>query len=287
MRALRDWEVLGYEEHEVMAAQELLANGVKFTPNMLGQLGFNSFEVQRLRQIHDIITGKKVIETADDLSHHIKRIHRGRRLSMAELLPSKVLRVPRKAVIHSITDPTFKMYNSENYSKINRFYDVVGVGGSRIHIETARKPVLKFKQSKVVEGVIEIQELLESGRVKIAVNREYAALCNRFVIAMGFRKPELHHGCAQIVGLDGTKVYVYAKSIGKREKLDFMLGSARVYDHGIFPEDIVPKLQSAAEMNFYRVGGRHIEYYPYTEEYKILIPEGTREEEDDELQIID
>lgn len=282
-----NWEVLGYEAYEVQTVDGLLRGGAKFTPKALEYMGFNSYEVRRIRQIHAIMIGKTEIESADDLVNHLRKVHTGRRLGMQDLLASKILRVPRKAFIYGIKDPTFKMYNSENYSKFNRLYDVVSVGGQRIHIDTARKPVLKFKQSKVVEGVIEITELMESGRVKIAVNREYSTLCNRFVIAVGFRKPETHHGCAQIVAFDGTRVFVYCRSIGKREKLDFMLGSTRVYDHGIYKEDILPKLMNVSEMTFLRVGGKHIEYQPYTEEYKLIIADKEDETEEDELQIID
>jgi len=281
-----DLRVLGFKDHEIYCMQELMSSGEKITPMNLSKLGFNVHEVGRLKQLHGLMSGRVEIEDSDDFAKQLKKLSVGHKTSIRELPPTRVTRVPRKAVIHSIEDSTFKMYNSSNYGKVNKFYDVVTVGGNRIHIETARKPVLKYKQSKKVDGVIEITELLEDGRVRIAVNREYASLCNRYVIVAGVREPDVHHGCAKMVIWDGSKIYVYVKSIGRREKLDYMLSSVRVYDHGIFKEDIEAKLKLSVETVGYRLGAKHVEYLEYTEEYEIRIPEGDREE-DSELQILD
>ncbi len=276
---------LGFSEFEINTLQNILINGGRTSINSIVGLGLTYEDARRIKYMHDICIGKVVIENTDDLIKHLRRIYRGHRIGIGDLAVSRISRVNRKAVVAGITDPTFKIYNSKQYKLYDKMYDVVSVTGRRILVETNRKPVLKFKQPKFIEGILEITEVKENGNIIVAFDKRYCKLCNRFIVVGALRKPEFHHGLIEIICVDGTKVYVFAKTLGTRETVSYNMGTQRVYDYGYFAKDIKEKINMAGNMMYRQLGGVHAEIYPANQDYRPLTIEEV--EDTDEIVIQD
>lgn len=262
---------LGFRPEEVQTLQYIIYNGGKVTNQSLVKYGIPYKEAKRLKYMHDICVGKVSIENKNDLCKHLRKLFCDvRRIGIQDLAVSKVSKVPRKAVIAGIKDETFKIYNSKNYDIKDRMYDVVDVTGKRIVIETDRKPVLKYKQPKFVEGVIEIKELKDDGNVVVSVDKEYIKLVNRFIIVGSLRRPEFHNGMIEIICTEGTKVYVFAQTLGTKEKVSYNMGTQRVYEYGFNKDEIDSKLTSVGIMIYKKLCGVYASKIPANQDFRLL-----------------
>ena len=276
--------MLGFNSGEIQTLELIVNNGGKVSTNALTMYGLSYDQARRLRYMYDICIGKVVIESTEDLCKHLRKMFGGhRRIGIQDLAVSKINKVPRKAVVAGIKDETFCIYNSANYPILERLYDVVNVTSTRITIETDRKPVLKFKQPKYVEGVVEIKEAKPNGKALVAFDKKYCKLCNRYIIVAGLRRPEYHLGMAEIICIEGTKVYVYASNMGTKESVSYSMMTQRVYDYGVFPNQIGNKLKAVASELYKQLCGVYAEIIQSNQDYSI-IPFEDLEEDDIEIE---
>lgn len=279
---------LGFTLEEINFLGFIVANGGSVSRSELCKNGLTYEQASRIKYMYDIVIGKTSVESTDDLSKHLRKMFGNyRHIGIQDLAVSRISEVPRKAVIAGITDKTFSVYNSAGKPQNERMYNVVGVTKERIYIETPIKPVLKYKQQKFVDGVIEIKELKGNGNVVVAVDKKYIRLVNRFVIIASLRRPEFHLGMVEIICIEGTKVYVYAQTMGVRDTVKYNMGTQRVYDYGFFNYEIKPKLLAVATELYKLVCGVYAEKVPANQDFIMISPDKTDAEDDnsDDIEI--
>lgn len=272
---------LGFTLDEIAIMNNCLNSGINVTINNLNQ--FVDYQTaKKIKYMYDICTGKIQIETTDELCRHLKKMFGNtRKVGIRDLIPSKIDNIPRKVVINGITDEKFKIYNSSNYkSNYEKLYDLEKIGQNTITIKTKRKPVLRYGESKTVDGVIAIKNIDENNNVTLEVNKKYTRQCNRFIVVASLKYPEFYHSMVEIICIEGTKVYVFAKSIGKSNKVMYNNGTQRVYDYGFFPYEIDQKVTQAAAELYSKVCGVYAVRHPANQDYPILIKESVAEEVD-------
>lgn len=277
---------LGFSQEEIGFLGRLMQfDGRATVNNMVSNYGLPYEQAKKIKYMYDICTGRVVIDSTDDLCKHLRKLFgQHRRVGIADLAVSTVGEIPRKAVVGGIPkDTPFVIWNSARYPVNERMYTVVDVTGSNIIIETERKPVLKYKQAKFIEGVLEIKELSSSGKLKIAINKQYCRLCNRFVIVASFRRPEFHHGMVEIICIDGTKVYIFADTVKANKYSRFSNGTQRVYDYGFYPAEIKSKLLSSASKLYQSLCGVYATTFDANKSYEILSEES--KPDSDEIEI--
>lgn len=276
---------LGFSEQEINNLQYIITNGGKVTTNALMQYGYSYEQAKRLRYMYEICLGKVVIDDTNALVKHLRKMNANMpRIGIQNLKVSTVNKVPRKAVVAGIKDPTYKIYNSGNHAVNDRMYDVVDVTSSNIHIKTSRKPVLKYGQSKQIDGVLKIIGVDSNKRVTVAFDKKYCKLCNRFVIIASLRRPEYHLGLIEIICIEGTRVYVYASNIGSKETVSYSMGTQRVYDYGYYPSDILPKLRNVGAGLYRALNGVYSNLIVGNQEFRILTIE---DNDGDDIEIED
>ena len=271
---------LGFSEQEINNLQYIITNGGKVTTNALMQYGYNYEQAKRLRYMYDICMGKVQIEDKNSLIKHLRKMNcHMPKIGIQNLKVSTVNKVPRKAVVAGIKDPTYCIYNSGNYPINDRMYDVVDVTNSYIHVKTPRKPVLKYGQAKSIDGVLKIIDVDKN--VTIAFDKKYCKLCNRFIVLASLRRPEFHLGMIEMICIEGTRVYVYAQNMGSRESASYSMGTQRVYDYGFYPSDIQSKLRRVGLELYKSLNGVYSEIIPANQEFRILTIEESVDKEDD------
>lgn len=276
---------LGFNQNEIDTLYYIMANGGKVTTQALTSYGISYEDARKLRYMFDICTGKVVIDSPDDLAKHMKKMFGHiRRLGIQDLAISKISSVPRTALVAGIPRGPFDIWNSSKYPPLERMYTVVDVSGGKITIETDRKPVLKFKQDKFIDGVLEIKELTKDGKVRVAIDKKYCRLCNRFIIVASLRRPEFHHGMVEMICIEGTRVYVYAKDLGTKDQVRYNMGTQRVYAYGFYPNEIQSKLMLCATNMYKELCGVYATTYPANQDFLILTPEKD-EDDTDEIEI--
>lgn len=262
---------LGFYELEIEKASYIMDRYGKITRDLLLKEGENYEQANRIKYLGDIICGKIAINDMEELSKHLKKMWgTKKRLTINDLMLSKISKVPKKAVVAGIIDPTYKIFNSNNYQKEECMYEVIGVSSNYITVESNKKPVLKYKQNKEIPNILKIKELLPNGNIIVTFHRDYIKLCNRFVIIATLRRPEFHHGLIEIITIDGSRIYIYAKTIKQGEIVHYSGGTQRVYDYGFMGEEIEEKLCKSAYELYFKIRG----VFSYMEsaniEYNIL-----------------
>lgn len=264
-------KTLGFTDIEIDTLEYIVFNGGKVTNQSLIKYGATYEQAKRLKYMYDICVGKVIIDSVEDLCKHLKRMSGSRRkIGITDFPVSRVNRVPRKCVVAGIKDSTFSIYNSSNYgNNKDKAYDVTNVTTTRIHIVTNKKPVLKYKQPKQIEGIIEILNVREDKKVEVAINKKYAKLLNRFVIVAGLRKPEMHNGLIEIISIEGTKIYVYAQSIGSTDR-SLSSTTTRVYAYGYYEQEIDTKLKQVSSWVYKNVCGVYASIESANQDFRIL-----------------
>lgn len=266
---------LGFTREEINMLQYIISCEGKVTPASLTYYNIPYEQARKLKYMYDIATGKKEIDSMNDFAKHLRRMFgQHNRISLLNLPVSKLSKIPRIALIDGIKDEAFAVYNSKRYKGIDMFYtSVIDVYQNRILIETGRKPVLKYKQSKKIDGVIEIKEdKLKNGNIIIAVNKNYSRLCNRYIIVAGLRRPEFHHGLVDILCIEGTKVYVYAITARDGELVKYNANTVRVYDYGWIPNQISGRLMRVAYQIYGKVSGVCANTIPPNADFRLIPP---------------
>lgn len=276
---------LGISPYELAEFKSLYSSGAKFTPSTLQSYGYNFEQAKRLKYIFDICSGKVQIGTQEEVVKHLKKLSGGaHKLSIQDLAISKTTVVPRVAVVANIQQKPYDIWNSRNYKGAGALYKVTDVTGQRITIETPRKPQLQYKQSKVIPGVLEIKGVKVNGNAIVAFDKKYCSLCNRFVIVGSLRNPEFHLGKYEMVCFEGTKVYIYAINMGTKENIHYNNGNQRIYDFGIFPNDITGKLKRVAQSMYQQLRCVTGSYYAPNSTYRVV--DYTTKEDDETEDVI-
>lgn len=269
---------LGFRPEMIETLQCIVANEGKVTPMVLSKYGIPYEQARDIKYMYDITTGKVVINSEVDLIKHLRRMFgKDRRIGINDLALSKIKEVPRMAVVANIKVAPYTIYNSKQYAANDRLYKVTDVSSSRITVETTRKPKLKWGTEKKIDGVLEIKEV-KGKVVTIAFDKSVCKLCNRFIIVASLKRPEFHHGLAEIICLEGTKVYVYAQTLKPKDTIKYNYGTQRVYDFGYLKTEINQKLTSAAATLYPMVCGVLGTTYPPNMDF-LTIPVDERQEE--------
>lgn len=239
---------LGFDQSMIEVLKFLIANeGRVTTAKMVNIYGIPYEQARDLKYMYDIVTGRVVIDGELSLIKHLRRMFgKNRRIGINNLALSKVQEVPRMAVVANIKTEPYTIYNSGQYKPEHRLYKVKDVTGGRIIVETKRKPQLKYGTPKKIDGELEIKSVSPKGIVTIAFDKKVCRLCNRFIIVASLKRPEFHHGLAQIICIEGTKVYVYAQTLAPTKGIQYNMGTQRVYDYGFLKNEIEGKLMRAA-----------------------------------------
>ena len=250
---------LGFSQVEIQTCENLFNRGAKFTPTFLQQYcGYDYETATKLKYLYDIAQGKIEIETDDELCKHLKKIFgKRRRVTIADLPPSNITEVPKLCLIAEITDPLFHIYNSGLYELHQRFYRVLQATPTKTVVRTHRKPEIKFRGSKEVEGVAKVltDEPNADGSIDVQFDPKYTRLCNRYLILASTKRPEFHLGCYEIIVVDGSKVYVFGRTLPAKWDLKYKAAQERVLDSGIFPDELNKRITRAAEMVHKRLAG--------------------------------
>ena len=275
---------LGFNAED-MNALEYIANSCgKISLNIIQQFGIPYEKAQEMKYMYDIATGKIVIDSEMDLIKHLRKMFgKNRRISLSDLMLSKINDVPRVAVVSGIKVEPYTIYNSERYSPRERFYKVVNVGTRNIEVETNRRPQLKYGTPKKIEDVLEIKEV-KKDKLIMSFNKSVCRLCNRFIIVGSLRRPEFHHGMIEIICIEGTKVYIYAQTLRPNVGIKYNYGTQRVYDYGFMKNEIEPKLIKVASEIYNAVCGVMSKAQGATSDYLVVPPEQPKETDEDESE---
>lgn len=263
---------IGFSSEEINALKRVMPIDRQLTTTYLTACGFTPEQARRMHYLYKICIGDVTIDSKEDLSKHLKKLFGAYKLGIQDLAISNITKVPRVAVIAGIKVEPFTIYNSQNYKGTQMLYQVEHASSKTIIVRTTRKPVIKYKGAKKIPGVIEIKEIGKRGDVTLAVDKKYARLCNRFIILASFRRPELHHGMYEIICFEGSKIYVYADTMGVRESVKYSSTSQRVYDYGYFPNQINKKLAQVTQVLFARLHGQVCTAESPTKQYYFLDP---------------
>ena len=273
---------IGFNQIEIQNLHYLINNGAKFTSTALQSYGYNYEQAKRLMYAYNICAGKVQVDSKEEMVRHLKKMFGGNyKISIQDLAVSKLTSVPRVAVVANLTQEPYTIWNSKNYKGMASLYKVVDVTGQRITIETSRKPRLEYKQAKVIPGVLEIKGVRANGNAVVSFDKKYCALCNRFVIVASLRNPEFHLGKFEMICFEGTRVYVYATNMGVREQVKYSMGNQRIYDFGIFPEDIKGKLSNIAKGLYNHLKCASAQYFDPNMQYKIVEVNSTIDDSED------
>lgn len=246
---------LGFSIEMIKTLQFIIANEGKVTPMSLANYGIPYEQARDIKYMYDIVTGRVVIDSEIDLIKHLRKMFgKDKRIGINDLALSKIREVPRMAVVAGISVKPYTIYNSKLYKPNDRLYKVVDVSSTRITVETTRKPQLKWGTEKKIDGVLEIKEV-KGKLVTIAFDKSVCKLCNRFIIVASLKRPEFHHGLAEIICIEGTKVYVYAQTLKPKDTIKYNYGTQRIYDFGYLKTEINQKLTNAAAILYPMVCG--------------------------------
>lgn len=283
---------IGFGQQQIEVLKFIIANDGKVTiPKMVNIYGIPYEQARDLKYMYDIITGRVVIDGELSLIKHLRRMFgKNRRIGINDLALSKVQEVPRMAVVANIKTEPFTIYNSNRYKPENRLYKVTDVTGSKIIVETTRKPKLKFGTDKKVDGELEIRSINKKGVVTVAFDKKVCRLCNRFIIVASLKRPEFHHGLAQIICIEGTKVYLYAQTLNPKKGIQYNMGTQRVYDFGFLKSEIDSKLLKAAAWIYPLICGVAGGLEPANSDFQTVPVEETNKDDDlfdEEMESID
>lgn len=316
---------MGFTQQEIQAYEYIYVNGGKFSPAALQSYGYDINSAKRLAYMNKIMQGNIQINSENDMITHVKKMTgvsrdmakqavyrenlsngygaqnysevelikhlketngRQRKITIQDLSISKVTTVPRVALVGGIIDAPYNIWNSKNYSGKDALYRVIDVSGSRITIETSRKPRLEWGKAKELPGILEIKGVRSNGNAIVSFDKKYCRLCNRFVIVASLKNPEFHLGKYDMICFEGTRVYIFAINMGIKEKIKYNNGNQRIYAYGIMTQDIKGKLDSVAKAMYQELHGVAVNYIEPNSDYSVVSKTQVDEQmEDEDIQM--
>lgn len=311
---------LGFSMGEIQTLQYIVSCGERATVANLTQFGLSYDEATRIKYMYDIVTGRVMVESQDQLVKHLRKMFGNRqRIGIQNLKVSKISTVPRKCLVGGIPkDNPFFIYNSIYRDREHKLYKVTNITAGKVYVETSLIPKLPYKHSKklirITENstgkcmyvssmeevpknvrnneaystntVAEIKEVKKVDNKKvlvIAFDSQYAKVCNRFIIVGSLKRPEFHHGMIEIICIEGTKVYVYAKTASMAELVKYSGGTQRVYDYGFTGGEIQQRLMRVASDIYVTVNGVYASSVPANSDF-VIIPKDNKVVNDEDIK---
>lgn len=270
---------LRFSTQDIEALQYAVNSGLRVTTqNMTCMLGFSYELANKVHYMYNICVDKISIDTIDDLSKHLRKISNCNKIGIQNFPVSSINKIPRTAVIGGIPNGPLAIFNSSNYKGKDMLYVVSNVTSKNVIFRTRRRPSLRQNDMREVPGIIKITGANDK-IIEIEVNRENCRLCNRFIIFGSTRRPETHHGMWTLLAFEGTKVYVYAQSLGVRDSAKYSISNQRVYDYGFFSSDIRQKLDTAANKLNSMFSCVYSEFEDANSEFKSILPKERKTDE--------
>lgn len=238
---------LKFTQNEINTLKYVVENLGKVSVNDMVNRGITDAQTaEHVKYAYDICSGRVIIDDNFTLKKHLRKMFGKRyRITVNDLKPSMVNEIPRKCIIMGLESP-WHIWNSNRYKGYDAMYSMVGSAGSEnIKFITDRIPILKYKQSKKEDGVVEILDKKDD-KILVSINKKMARMCNRFIVTASLRKPEKYLYLVEVICIEGTSVYVYATEIGGTKKSVKSTNSNRIYDWGIFERDIETKTLKVA-----------------------------------------
>ena len=262
---------LKFTHNEINTLKYVVENFGKVSVNDMVYSGITDQKTaEHVKYAYDICTGKVIVDDNFTLKKHLRKMFgKGCKVTIDFLKPSCIEELPRKCIIAGLEEP-WHIWNSNRYKGYDALYTMVGAAGSEnIKFITDRIPVLKYKQGKKEDGIVEILSRKED-KLLVSINKKKVRMCNRFVVTAALRKPERYLFLIEIICIEGTSVYVYATEIGGTKKSVRSTNSNRIYQWGIFEREIQPKTIKVAEDIYKLLCGvvaekeeGNMEYKPY------------------------
>lgn len=245
---------LKFTEEEINMLKYVVSCLGKVSVNDLISRGVNERTARHVKYAYDICSGRVTIEDEYTLRNHLRKMFSSTyKISASDLEPSSVKDIDRKCVIMGLTG-SWNIWNSSQFKGYDMLYNVIGVGSESIRFVTSRIPVLKYKESRELSGVLKIEKSIK-GNLIVSINKKYAKLCNRFIVTASLRKPERYLFLVRIICIEGTCIYVYAAPIGGKKKSVRSTNSNRIYDYGVFENEIEQKTMKVASNIYKRMCG--------------------------------
>lgn len=278
---------LGFSQDEVNCLGSLVNMGYKINNTNLQMMGLDYEHQQRIKYMYNICCGKVSIDTKEELIRHLKKMNNhAYKIGIGNLPISKIVQIPRVAVVAGIKEEPYTIWNSNQYKGKEMLYIVQNVSGQKITVETSRKPVLKHGAAMSIPGVLEIKGVKANNKAVIEFNKAHCRLCNRFIVVATLRRPEFHHGMYEIICYEGTRVYVYARTMGVKDGVKYNGSTERVYAFGFFEHEIKGKVEAVAKYLYNGLRGVKAEYESGNQDYLFLDVVRKDADYDDEEDII-
>ena len=77
----------------------------------------------------------------------------------------------------------------------------------------------------------------------------------------------------EIICIEGSKIYVFAKDLGTKENVSYNMGTQRVYDYGYMPNEIQNKLMASASELYKQFIGVYATVIPGNKDFLVITPE--------------
>lgn len=212
----------------------------------------NPKAAERIVYAYDLVFQKKTVSSTNELQKHLKKMEGSTyKIDISDLPISKISRIEKQAIAFGINEPPFDVWN---YDKCKQLLKVIEHTPGHITVQTPIKPVIKYRGSFELPGKVKVARGLtgpNNSECVVTFSKDHCVLCNNYVIVASTRNPEtnsrnnLHLGGYMLIAYEGTKIYVYAMDIGKRDKVN-LGGGDRIYDYGINPKEIKQRLNRVA-----------------------------------------
>ena len=88
----------------------------------------------------------------------------------------------------------------------------------------------------------------------------------------------------EIKCIEGTKVYVYAKTASMNEQIKYSGGTQRIYEYGFLSSEITPRLMRVASEMYIKVCGVYASNIRANSDYIVLSREKIETQEDNIYQ---
>ncbi len=203
---------------------------------------------ERVIYAYDLILNKKSVSNTQELQKHLKKMEgHVHKIDISDLPMSTVTRCDKYAIAYGINEAPFDVWN---YDKCRKLLKVVEHSSNSITVQTPIKPVIQYRGSFELPGKVKIAKGLtgkDNSECVVTFSTKHCVLCNTYVIVASTRNPEtnarnnLHLGGYKLICYEGTALYVYVMDIGQKDKPSSLSGD-RVYDYGIDPKEIAPRL---------------------------------------------
>lgn len=272
---------LRFAPAEINILKQMIYQGMKITSANLQLSGLDFERAQRIKYMYDVVSGRVVIQTKDDLAKHFKKIAgQHGKLGIQDLAVSTVNDVPKWAVVAGIKESMLdaRKYGKNIYTVLNsqtlppdkKLY-VVEKAGQKVLVRFKGNLAIPHKYPMEIPGVLEVKGRDQAtGDIMLLFDKKYCKLCNRFIIVASLRVPEFHLGMIEIICGEGSKVYVYARTLGPRDTVGYSGGNARIYDYGCIKSEIQPKLKAIASEVYNHVRGNYATTVMPTSDFELI-----------------